>query len=146
MNTEPSTTPRYFLAKSEPGAYSIDDLEKEGITPWDGVHNYQAINFIKQWQVGDYVFIYHSMGQNSIVGLAQVVTAPKKDENDPRNISWVADIKFIRKYPKEQQVTLKQVKAEEQFAEFKLVRNSRLSVMDCPQNFVDWMTSKLPVT
>lgn len=130
---------KYFLAKSEPGEYSIDDLKREGVTPWDGVHNYQAINVIKSWSVGDAVFIYHSMGQARIVGLGKVISEPKKDENDPRGISWIADIEFVRDFPDEQRVTLKEVKATGKFQDFALVRQSRLSVMECPTKFVEWL-------
>lgn len=158
MNTQSATTsqsqsksksnisqPRYFLAKTEPSTYSIDDLESTTTTPWDGVHNYQAINYIKSWSVGDYVFIYHSMGQNAIVGLAQVISEPIKDVNDERNISWVATLKFIRKYQKSEQITLKEVKESNLFPDFALVRNSRLSVMECPPDFVQWASTKLDI-
>ncbi len=133
---------KYFLAKTEPGTYSIEDLEREGVTPWDGVHNYQAVNVIKSWNIGDKVFIYHSMGQARIVGLGTVVSNPKKDETDPRGISWFADIQYIRTYSEDQRVSLKQVKESGLFGDFALVRQSRLSVMECPQEFVDWLQEK----
>lgn len=136
-------SPRYFLAKSEPGSYSIDDLEKDNVTPWDGVHNYQAINFIKEWKIGDFVFIYHSMGEAAIAGLAKVVSKPKKDENDPRDISWLADVEFVAKYPEDKRVNLKQIKASGLFPDFLLVRNPRLSVMPCPEDFVEWVLKQL---
>jgi predicted RNA-binding protein with PUA-like domain len=66
----------YFLAKTEPSTYSITNLESDGETIWDGVHNYQAINVIKSMVVGDHVYIYHSMTDKKIVGLAEVVGAP----------------------------------------------------------------------
>lgn len=133
---------KYFLAKTEPSGYSIEDLEREGTTPWDGVHSYQAINVIKSWQVGDRVFIYHSMGQARIVGLGEVVTEPHKDEQDERGISWLADIKYIRTYPEAQRVGLKDVKESELFGDFALVRQSRLSVMECPEEFVTWLEGR----
>lgn len=130
---------KYFLAKSEPSTYSIDDLKREGVTPWDGVHNYQAINVIKSWKPGDSVFIYHSMGEARIVGLAKVVSEPRPDENDERGISWLADLEFVREYPEDQKVTLKEVKATEMFQDFALVRQSRLSTMECTPEFVKWL-------
>lgn len=133
---------KYYLAKTEPSTYSIQDLEREGITPWDGVHNYQAIKVIKSWNVGDRVFLYHSMGEARIVGLGEIITEPRKDENDERGISWLADIKYIRNYPESQRVTLKQVKESGLFTEFALVKQSRLSVMECPQAFVDWLRAQ----
>jgi predicted RNA-binding protein with PUA-like domain len=102
--------PNYFLVKTEPTTFSIDDFQKEKITKWDGVHSYQAINFIKTWKIGDKVFIYHSVGQASIVGLAEVISKPEKDIDDKRGISWYARLKFIRKYPIEKHISLKEIK------------------------------------
>ena len=133
---------KYFLAKTEPSTYSIDDLEREGVTPWDGVHNYQAINVIKSWRMGDRVFIYHSMGQARIVGLGEVITEPRKDESDERGMSWLADIRYIRTYPEDQRVSLKEVKESGMFTDFALVRQSRLSVMECPEEFVKWLEGR----
>jgi predicted RNA-binding protein with PUA-like domain len=138
--------PNYFLAKTDPETFSIEDFTREKITHWDGVHNYQAINFIKQWQIGDLVYIYHSMGKAHIVGIAKVVTEPVKDVNDTRNISWVADLELIEIYPEAKQIGLKQIKESHLFDEWKLVTNSRLSVMDVPQEFVDWFENYLPKT
>ncbi len=132
----------YFLAKTDPQTYSIQDLKREGETIWDGVHNYQAINVIKSWQPGDQIFIYHSGGESRIVGLMEVVSAPYKDPHDKRGISWVAKVRFVKEFEPEKQVTLAQVKAEASLKDFLLVRNSRLSTMACPQNFIEWMTSK----
>jgi predicted RNA-binding protein with PUA-like domain len=131
--------PSYFLAKTDPDTYSIDDFIKEKVTLWDGVHNYQAVNVIKSWKPGDYVFIYHSMGQAKIVGLSKVVDEPRPDENDPRKISWFANLELVRTYPEDQQVSLKEVKASGKFDDFALVRQSRLSTMACPKKFVDWL-------
>ena len=60
----------YFLAKTDPETYSIDDLEREKRTAWDGVTNAQAVRTIREMQPGDRVFIYHSGGVSSIVGIA----------------------------------------------------------------------------
>lgn len=130
---------KYFLAKSEPRTYSISDLKRERVTPWDGVRNFQAINVIKSWKIGDGVFIYHSMGEARIVGIAKVVSEPRPDEKDERGISWLAELEFVREYPEEQKVSLKEVKATEMFGDFALVRQSRLSTMECPQEFVNWL-------
>jgi predicted RNA-binding protein with PUA-like domain len=134
-----SIMPNYYLAKTEPTTFSIDDLQLEGITKWDGVHSHQAINFIKNWKIGDKVFIYHSVGQASIVGLGEVVTEPEKDLDDERNISWFARVKFVHKYPAEKRISLKQIKESGLFGDFYLVRQSRLSVMSCPDDFVSWL-------
>jgi predicted RNA-binding protein with PUA-like domain len=129
----------YFLAKTDPDTYSIDDFIKEGVTPWDGVHNYQAVNVIKSWKPGDLVFIYHSMGQAKIVGLSEVIDEPRPDENDKRKISWFANLRLIRTYDENQQVSLKDVKASGKFQDFALVKQSRLSTMACPPEFVKWL-------
>ena len=71
----------YWLMKSEPDAYSINDLKKENITLWDGIRNYQARNFMRQMNIGDKVFFYHSNCKPpSIVGLMEVI---KKEITDP---------------------------------------------------------------
>ena len=68
------TEPNYWLMKSEPDAYSIDSLEKDGVTLWDGIRNYQARNFMRKMSVGDNVFFYHSNCKPpGIVGLMEVI-------------------------------------------------------------------------
>jgi predicted RNA-binding protein with PUA-like domain len=133
----------YFLAKTESGAFSIDNLEKDGTTTWNGVHSYEAINCIKTWNIGDYVFIYHSTGESAIAGLAEVISTPIKDADDERGISWVATVKHVKTYPKEKRITLKQIKESGLFANFKLVKQSRLSVMLCPKEFVEWVCQRV---
>lgn len=133
---------KYFLAKTDPETYSLEDLKKEGETNWDGVHSHQAINVIKSWKIGDLVIIYHSLGEARIVGLAEVVGNPEKDENDPRKISWHAKLKFIKEFEDNQKITLKEIKQLGVFQDFALVRQSRLSTMECPDNFVNWLKEK----
>jgi predicted RNA-binding protein with PUA-like domain len=129
----------YFLAKSDPDTYSIHDMERDQITNWDGVHSHQAVNFIKTWQPGDLVFIYHSQGQNAIVGLVEVLSLPEPDLNDPRKICWYSKVRFVRKYDEPQQITLKQIKESGLFNDWFLVRQGRLSTMSVPEKFVTWM-------
>ena len=133
----------YFLAKTDPETYSIFDLQKEKETIWDGVHNYQAIAVIKTWQPGDKVFVYHSQGEKKIVGMMEVVSEAYKDPNDKRDISWVAQVKFLQHFKLEEQVSLSDVKTASIFDDFKLVSNSRLSTMASPENFVQWMQKKI---
>lgn len=130
---------RYFLAKTDPDTYSISDFEKDKVTIWDGVHNYAALLAIKAWAIGDRVYIYHSQGEKAIVGLAEVVSEPYKDPHDMRGISWVAKLKHLQTYPIDHRVTLKHIKDSGLFADFALVKQSRLSTMACPENFVKWM-------
>ena len=103
----------YFLAKTDPDTYSIDDFVHEGQTLWDGVHNNAAILFIRQMKPGDKVYIYESMSTKAIVGLAEVTNEPYENIADPRR-SWAVKMKLLKKY--NNPVTLKQVKADELFA------------------------------
>jgi predicted RNA-binding protein with PUA-like domain len=128
----------YFLAKSEPGAYSIADLERDGETVWDGVKNAQAVAVLKAMQPGDIVLIYHSGGESAIVGTAEVISEPRPDTNEPK--SWVVDIRYRGRVAPP--VTLRQVKESGKFADFVLVRQGRLSTMAVPQAFIDWLRAE----
>ena len=125
----------YFLAKTDPETYSIDDLKRHGTTEWDGVRNPTAVNFIKTMKPGDTVIIYHSQGQAAVVGLAEVVSAPRPDANDAK--SWVADFKYICHAKK--QVTLREIKESHKFDDWLLVRQGRLSTMEAPAAFWKWL-------
>ena len=83
----------YYLAKTDPETYSIDDLERERRTVWDGVKNPQALRAIAAMRPGDRVFIYHSMGKAAIVGLAKVRSAPRPDPKNPK--LTVVDLEFL---------------------------------------------------
>ena len=85
----------WFLAKSEPLVYSIDQLRKDGKTLWDGVVNPQAVKAIKSMKPGDRVFLYHSGGESEIVGIAEVLTAGRPDPKNEK--SAVADLGFVCK-------------------------------------------------
>jgi predicted RNA-binding protein with PUA-like domain len=125
----------YFLAKTEPSTYSIEDFEKETDTVWDGVHNYAAIGFIKQMKPGDVVFVYHSMTDKKIVGVATVVGEPFENKADPRH-SWAIKLRFKARL---EGPSLKDFKANLKFASFDLVRQSRLSVMTVPNDIARWI-------
>lgn len=117
----------HWLVKQEPEDYSWDDLRRDGKTQWTGVRNFQARNNLKQMEVGDQVFFYHSGKEKSVVGIAEVAKAayPDPTADDP---SWVAvDIKPVKRLP--QPVTLANIKANKKLTDFLLVRQSRLSVM-----------------
>lgn len=127
---------KYYLAKTDPETYSIDDLEKEGIATWDGVRNPTAVKTLKAMEPGDKVLIYHSQGQTTIVGLAEVIGNSRPDPKDPR--SWLVDFKLIKRFA-EPFVTLQQIKASGLFDGFVLVRQSRLSTMPVPDQFIEWL-------
>jgi predicted RNA-binding protein with PUA-like domain len=122
---------QYFLAKTDPDTYSIDDLIKEGATVWDGVHNYQAINVIKTMKKGDMAYIYHSQDERSIVGLMEITCDAYQNTNDKR-YSWVVEVKFLKKY--EKPLSLQAMKSDESFGDFILLRHSRLSTMTVPEH------------
>ena len=128
----------YFLAKSEPTTYSIDDLERDRETLWDGVTNAQAVRAIKEMRPGDRVYIYHSGGVSAIVGEAEVTQAGRPDPKNPK--SAVANLRFLRKI--DPPVTLADVKQSKLFEDFALVRQSRLSTMPVPESFVQWMSKR----
>lgn len=125
----------YFLAKTEPGTYSIDDLKREGTAVWDGVRNPSAVNAIKTMKPGDRVIIYHSQPEAAIAGLATVVSPPRPAKNDPR--SWVADFKYVAHAKR--RVTLREIKASHEFDDWALVRQGRLSTMAAPVEFWKWL-------
>ena len=136
---------RYWLMKSEPDAFSIDDLQRVDIEPWNGVRNYQARNFMRDgMKVGDGVLFYHSnTAVPGIVGIATVASEaypdetqfdPKSDYHDPRSTReeprWqLVDIKFERKLSRT--ISLDEIKghADRLGEEFALIRRgNRLSV------------------
>jgi predicted RNA-binding protein with PUA-like domain len=137
---KPPTPTRYFLAKTEPGVYSIDDLKRDKKTVWDGVTNPQAVRAIKDMQPGDHVFIYHSGGVSAIVGIAKVVGGGRPDSKNPK--SAVVDLEFLTAL--DEPVTLAEVKQSKQFDDWALVRQSRLSTMAVPEKFVTYMRGKFP--
>lgn len=128
----------WFLAKTEPAVYSIDQLEKDKKTTWDGVTNAQALNAIRKMKVGDKVLIYHSGGVSSIVGIAKVISASREDPKNPKSV--VVDLQYAGRV--EPPVTLGEVKASGLFPNFALVRQSRLSTMEVPEEFIDWLRGK----
>ena len=130
----------YYLAKTEPTTYSIDDLEREKQTVWDGVTNPQAVRTITSMRSGDRVFLYHSGGQSAIVGLAKVLTAGRPDPKNPK--SAVADLGFLARL--DPATTLAEIKESGRFKDWALVRQGRLSTMAAPDEFVEWMRKRYP--
>jgi len=131
---------KYFLAKTDPETYSIDDLDREGKTAWDGVTNPQAVRAIRDMRPGDRVFVYHSGGVSGIVGLATVRSEPRDDPKNPK--SAVVDLEFGGRL--EPPTTLAEVKQSKKFEDWALVRQGRLSTMAAPDKFVEWMRARYP--
>ena len=130
----------YFLAKTDPDTYSIDEFEKQKRTVWDGVTNPQAVRAIREMRPGDKVFIYHSGGQSGVVGLARVVSESRPDPKNAK--SAVADFEFLTRF--DPPVTLAEIKQSKLFDDWALVRQGRLSTMPAPEKFVQWMQKKFP--
>lgn len=127
---------RYWLFKSEPSTWGWPDQKAKGDAgeEWDGVRNYQARNFMREMQVGDLGFFYHSQAEKAVVGIVEVIAEahPDSKADDPR---WeCVDIKAVRDVPRP--VTLEQIKADPRLADMVLVKNSRLSVQ--PVTAEEW--------
>jgi len=131
---------KYFLAKTDPETYSVDQLEKEKKTVWDGVTNPQAVRAIREMRPGDKVFIYHSGGLSAVVGLARVTSESRADPKNPK--SAVVDLEFLGRI--EPPVSLAEIKQSKLFDDWALVRQGRLSTMAAPEEFVEWMRKKYP--
>jgi len=130
----------YFLAKTDPDTYSIDDLEREEKTTWDGVTNPQAVRAIREMQPGDRVFLYHSGGVSGVVGMAIVRSAARPDPKNPK--SAVVDLEYSGRL--EPPTTLAEIKQSKKFEDWALVRQGRLSTMAAPEKFVEWMRKRYP--
>ena len=127
---------QYWLFKSEPNTWSWDDQTNKGEVgeEWDGVRNYQARNFMRQMEIGDHGFFYHSMKEKSVVGIVEVIATshPDSTTEDPR---WdCVDIKAVA--PVARPVTLDEIKADPRLGDMVLVKNSRLSVQ--PVTAEEW--------
>jgi predicted RNA-binding protein with PUA-like domain len=119
--------PNYWLFKTEPSVYSFQQLQKDKKTVWDGVANNLALKNLKDIKKGDLVFIYHTGDERQAVGIARALGGayPDPSKKDPKLL--VVDVEAVKPLPRP--VTLAEVKADKQLANFDLVRNSRLSIM-----------------
>lgn len=120
----------YWIFKSEPGAYSWDDMVRDGTTGWDGVRNFQAANNMKAMQVGDRGFFYHSVGDRAIVGMVEVAEPYQPDPSDATGRFGMVRVRALG--PVATPVTLAAIKTDPAFADLPLVRQSRLSVSPVP--------------
>lgn len=119
---------RLWLMKSEPDAYSWDDLLREGEGTWDGVRNHRAANNLRAMRVGDQGFFYHSNIGKEIVGIVTISAEGLTDPTDPEGRWAAVKVKPVRRLARP--VTLAQIKAEPALAEMELIRLSRLSVAE----------------
>jgi predicted RNA-binding protein with PUA-like domain len=115
----------YWLLKSDPEVYGWEQLVKDGTTVWDGIRNAQARINLRAMSLGDLAFIYHSQTDKSVIGTAQIVSAPHAD---PKDAAWVAvDLTVGKEFTSP--VTLDVIKASSILKTMPLVRHTRLSVM-----------------
>jgi predicted RNA-binding protein with PUA-like domain len=116
-----------WLVKEEPSSYSFADLERDGRTAWAGVRNALAQQHLRAMKAGDRVFFYHTGGEKAVVGIAKVVTGPRPDPADSSGTLQMVELAPVRRL--KTPVTLAAIKTDPAFADFALVRISRLSVM-----------------
>jgi len=126
--TKINNSPRFWLMKSEPDAYSWDDLIAQGEGTWDGVRNYRARNNLAAMQVGDQAFFYHSNIGLEIVGIVTISESGLADPTDDTGRWAAVKVKALRKLARP--VTLKQIKADPELVECELIKLSRLSVAE----------------
>ncbi len=117
----------YWLLKTEPKKYSYFNLEEDGSTVWDGVNNALALKHIRNMLIGDLAFIYHTDTERQIIGIAEVISQPYPDPklNDAKRV--VVDVKALRRVS--EPLALAQIRQNEEFADFDLLRLPRLSVV-----------------
>ena len=119
----------YFLLKSEPDVWSIDQQKKAGVkgAPWDGVRNYQAAKNLKSMKKGDFCFFYHSNIGKEIVGIVEVIREAYLDKTDKSGRFVAVTVKFKNEFPKP--VTLENIKNNKKLSHLALIKQSRLSVL-----------------
>ena len=118
----------HWLLKTEPSEYSFDDLLRDKKTTWSGVTNPQALGHIRAMKKGDSAFIYHTGDEKQVVGIMEITSDPYADRKD-KSLT-VVDVRASSRLAKP--VTLQQFKSDPAFADWELVRISRLSVMPVP--------------
>ena len=127
---------KYWLLKSEPNVWSIDQQKKAGINgaPWDGVRNYQATKNLKGMKNGDLCFFYHSNIGKEIVGIVEVIKEFYIDKTDNSGRFVAVTVKFKSKFSKA--VSLENIKKNKNLGHLGLIKQSRLSVM--PIDYKSW--------
>lgn len=142
---------QHWLMKSEPDVYSIDDLERDGTEPWNGIRNYQARNFLRDtMREGDLALFYHSNAKPpGVVGIMKISSGPEPDtlafdpkseyhdpKSDPEDPTWIQrQVAFVAKFPR--MVTLDELKADPELEDMLVTRRGqRLSVQPVePRHF-----------
>ena len=129
---------QYWLMKSEPDVWSIDQQQKSGIkgATWDGVRNYQAANNLKKMKEDDLCFFYHSNIGKEIVGVVQIIKEHFPDKTDKKKRFVAVQVRFINKL--KNPISLEMIKKKQALSHLPLIKQSRLSVM--PIDDKSWKT------
>ena len=122
----------YWLVKSEPSSYSWSQMQKDKISPWDGVRNYQARNNLRNMKLDDLAFFYHSNQEKAIKGLIKVVKEYYPDHTDESGRFDMVDFEYVSSL--ERSISLAEIKQNENLQDIALVKQSRLSVMPISAN------------
>ena len=127
---------KYWLLKSEPDVWSIDQQRKAGAkgAAWDGVRNYQARNNLKKMSIGDLCFFYHSNIGKEIVGIVKVIKNAFLDKTDKERRFFAVQVRFVEKFNKP--ISLEKIKKNKDISHLPLIKQSRLSVM--PIDYKSW--------
>ena len=127
---------QYWVLKSEPDVWSIDQQKKSGKkgAVWDGVRNYQAANNLKKMKVGELCFFYHSNIGKEIVGIVKIIKAAFIDKTDKKKRFVAVQVRFVEKLKKP--ISLEKIKKNDEISHLPLIKQSRLSVM--PIDYKSW--------
>ena len=127
---------QYWLLKSEPDVWSIEQQRKAGIkgVAWDGVRNYQAANNLRKMENGDLCFFYHSNIGKEIVGIVKVIKSAFIDKTDKKKRFVAVQVRFVSKFKRA--ISLEKIKENKKISHLPLIKQSRLSVM--PIDYKSW--------
>ena len=127
---------KYWLLKSEPDVWSIEQQIKAGIkgAAWDGVRNYQAANNLRKMKKGDLCFFYHSNIGKEIVGIVKVIKSAFIDKTDKKKRFVAVQVRFVSKFKRA--ISLEKIKENKKISHLALIKQSRLSVM--PIDYKSW--------
>ena len=126
----------YWLLKSEPDVWSIEQQKKAGIkgAAWDGVRNYQAANNLRKMKKGDLCFFYHSNIGKEIVGIVKIIKSAFIDKTDKKKRFVAVQVRFVSKF--KTAISLEKIKENRKISHLPLIKQSRLSVM--PIDYKSW--------
>ena len=126
----------YWLLKSEPDVWSIEQQKKAGIkgAAWDGVRNYQAANNLRRMKKGDLCFFYHSNIGKEIVGIVKVIKSAFIDKTDKKKRFVAVQVRFVSRFKRG--ISLEKIRENKKISHLALIKQSRLSVM--PIDYKSW--------